>query len=151
MTTAARTLGENALAEVEAAHAFFADWFTGRIRDPAVLETRLSTFDPAFVRISPEGRIVTAADLAALLGRRRLEEDEAFSITIEDGGIVFEGSDAALVTYVERQSSKGTETRRRATAFFLAAPAAPNGVVWRHLQETMMVSTQPTPIGGRST
>ena len=86
MTAATRTLGEQALTEVEAAHAFFADWFTGRIRDRAVLEARLAAFDPAFVRISPEGKIVTAADLAALLDRRRLEEDAAFSIAIEDAG-----------------------------------------------------------------
>lgn len=151
MTTATRTLGEKALSEVEAAHTFFADWFTGRIWDTASLEARLSAFDPAFVRISPEGRIVTAADLAALLDRRRLKEDAAFSIAIEDGGIVFDGADAALVTYVERQVSRGAESRRRATALFLASPTAPNGVVWRHLQETMMVSTQPAPIGGRST
>ena len=32
----------------------------------------------------------------------------------------------------------GETTRRRSTALFLASPAAPRGVVWRHLQETWM-------------
>jgi hypothetical protein len=46
--------------------------------------------------------------------------------------------DAALIVYDEHQESAGVKTARRSSALFTADPDAPEGVVWRHLQETWL-------------
>ena len=46
--------------------------------------------------------------------------------------------EVAVVTYEEWQTRGDSSQGRVATAVFQAAPAAPNGVVWLHLHETML-------------
>ena len=49
--------------------------------------------------------------------------------------------DTALVTYEEWQfAGDHLLNRRTSTAYFSRASAAPNGVVWRHLHESMFES-----------
>lgn len=142
MSGGAATLGILALEEVRLCHAFFQDRFAGRT-DPAALDARLQAFSDEFLRVAPDGSLVTCGDLRSFLERRHDEEaGTGFSIHIENETVVWESADAALVSYVERQSSRGVSSRRLATALFIASPHPPGGVQWRHLQETMIPSPQ---------
>ena len=148
MRTGTPTIGAMALAEVETCHAFFCDWYAGRTRGAAALDARLAAFSPDFTRIAPDGRIVRFADLSRFLGERRSEETETgFAIRIEDGRVIWENPSAALVSYIEHQIAGDQTSRRLSTAFFLAKAEAPMGVVWRHLQETLI---DPPESGGHS-
>ena len=139
----ALSVGRRALEEVTLSHTFFEDWFAGRVNGSA-LAARLEAFSPDFIRIAPDGRTVAFADLRDFLSERRSEESGAvFSIHIAEGAVVWETVEVALVSYVEEQSSHGVFSRRRSTALFVAAPNAPLGVQWRHLQETMIDPPQP--------
>ena len=51
------------------------------------------------------------------------------------------GNDVALVVYDEHQVIDGEKSARRSSALFTADPDAPEGVVWRQLQETWITST----------
>jgi hypothetical protein len=130
-------LGALALAEVLACHAFFVDWYAGRLAEQT-LPDRLTAFSPEFLRIAPDGREVRFADLAGFLSARRAATPDNFAIRIEDGHTVWQDDRAALVSYVECQQTGAFETRRRSTALFLACPSVPHGVLWRHLQETTL-------------
>ena len=111
----AASIGMQALQEVQLCHAFFVDWYAGRIDDAALAE-RLTAFSPDFLRIAPDGRLVAFADLRGFLESRRAAEAETvFSIAIHDGAIVWESRQAALVSYVEEQTSRGSVSRRRST------------------------------------
>ncbi|GGD22809.1 hypothetical protein [Aureimonas glaciei] len=139
-------LGALALAEVVACHAFFVDWYAGRLGE-AALTDRLTAFSPDFLRIAPDGREVRFADLDGFLSARRAAKPDNFAIRIEDGHTVWQDDRAALVSYVEYQQTGALETRRRSTALFLACPTAPHGVLWRHLQETTI---QPNGSAGKT-
>ena len=148
MSACPASLGARALVEVETCHAFFVDWYAGRLGGGPALAARLAAFSPAFRRIAPDGRIVDYAELATFLGARRADEETTgFAIRIEDGRVLWESADAALISYVERQFSRQGENRRRSRALFVAAPEAPTGVVWLHLQETTI---DPTCVDGIS-
>ncbi|BDA84380.1 hypothetical protein Sa4125_19220 [Aureimonas sp. SA4125] len=146
MTAGHPDLGAAALVEVAACHAFFVDWYAGRLEE-AALSDRLAAFSPDFLRIAPDGRQVRFADLSMFLSARRVATAPDFAIRIEDGHTVWRDDRAALVSYVERQSAGQVETCRQSTALFIACPTAPLGVLWRHLQETTI---QPNGPAGHS-
>ncbi|MCW4115219.1 hypothetical protein NPA31_009640 [Aurantimonas sp. MSK8Z-1] len=140
MSAGPARLGRLAIEEVRLCHAFFEDRFAGRA-DPDATALRLAAFSPEFRRIAPDGGVVAYADLRAFLETRSAEEaGTGLAIRIEETAVVWENADAALVSYVEHQTSRSATSRRHATALFTAAPHSPAGVQWRHLQETLIPS-----------
>lgn len=95
-----------------------------------------ATMAPEFVVVTTEGGRLTRAELMAHFDRMAEGVGDDFAIAVDDFAVVHEGVDAVLVEYTETQWKRGARTRRRSTALFVPDAAAPNGVVWRHLQET---------------
>jgi hypothetical protein len=87
-------------------------------------------------RIGPEGAVQDRAAILAMLRAARAARPGDFAITIEMGIAQDLAPGTVLVTYDEGQVIGPRHTLRRSTAVFTADPAAPEGVVWRHLHET---------------
>lgn len=130
----ARDLAERAVDEARALHAFFVAWFrAGAGADFARCEAALA---PDFRMVTPDGRV---HERAAVIDRLRSAAGTAaddFAIDILQPTVVWRAGDAVLLEFVERQYREGRTTSRRSTGLFTDQPGAPNGVVWRHLQET---------------
>ena len=91
-----------------------------------------------FRMISPDGTIEEREAVVSVDKRRAREPRADFTIGVLDPRAIWASDGAVLLEYTEQQYRDGRTTRRRSTALFLASPAAPRGVVWRHLQETWM-------------
>ena len=128
-------IGAAAAREIVARHAFFVDWFAGRLEDSA-FAAALTAFEPDFHRIGPDGALQDHAGLTAMLAAARGRLSDGFAITIEDIAVLHETGEEALMTYVERQEHGGRTTFRRAGALFSRNADAPLGVAWRFVQET---------------
>ena len=126
-------LAEAAMREVEDLHRHFVELFTGRWPDIARCAV---AFAPEFEMVMPSGKSFDRTQALALLSAAKAAPD--FAITIQSPRVVWEGSDKALLQYVEQQYRDGKVTRRLSSALFSADRTAPNGVVWRYLHETWM-------------
>lgn len=131
----AGNIGAAAASEIVARHAFFVDWFAGRLSDSAFAAS-LAAFEPDFHRIDPDGALQDHTDLTAMLAAARGRLADGFAIAIEDIAVLHESGEEALITYVERQEHGGRTTFRRAGALFSRNAGAPLGVAWRFVQET---------------
>lgn len=130
---------EQCKAEIEALHRFFVSWLKGACpKDAASYDRVRSVLAPDFLIIGPNGTTTACQplldELYAAHGRRR--DDPGFRIWIEATTERWSGGGNALLVYEEWQSAEGRQTARISTALFEAAPDAPCGVHWRHLQET---------------
>ncbi|MGB8920961.1 MAG: DUF4440 domain-containing protein [Pseudomonas sp.] len=120
--------------EVIHAHEAIERWFAVE-QDEAALERLLTRFSPAFSMVSPLGRVLDFAALAALFrmagGKKsgfRIELREMRGIALHEGG--------ATLSYREQQTdASGLHTDRRSTVVFEKSEAG--RVLWRHLQETL--------------
>ena len=128
-------IGAAAAREIVARHAFFVDWFAGRLED-SDFAAALAAFEPDFHRIGPDGALQDHDGLTAMLAAARGRFGAGFAIAIEDVAVLREAGDDALMTYVERQEHAGRTTFRRAGALFSRNADAPLGVAWRFVQET---------------
>lgn len=128
-----------ARAEVLNRHAFFVGWFTGRLPD-AAMEQSARAFAPDMQMIGPSGGLATGREVIAMLQGLKAKRDPDFAIRVE---VLAERrlGDMALIVYDEHQILNGAKTARRASALFSADANAPEGVVWRHLQETWIATT----------
>lgn len=128
-----------ARAEVINRHAFFVGWFTGRLPD-AAMEQSARSFAPDMQMIGPSGGLATGREVIAMLQGLKAKRDPDFAIRVE---VLAERrlGDMALIVYDEHQILNGAKTARRASALFSADANAPEGVVWRHLQETWIATT----------
>lgn len=134
-------LGPQCREEVVGLHEFFVAWFGGEIENSAVELARFTAAShPNFVMVVPSGQIIDKA--AVVDGLRSAHGSRAgrdFRIEIRNvtDRVVAEG--AVLLTYQEWQfEGPRVASARTSTAMFVAAPHAPNGVVWRHLHETIL-------------
>ncbi|MDP3527532.1 MAG: DUF4440 domain-containing protein [Hoeflea sp.] len=125
----------SAQAEVIKRHAFFVEWFTGRGSE-AELEISLGAFAPDMTMIEPDGSMIGQAEVIAMIRSARGKRPADFDIRVELVEARQIGNDAALVIYDEHQVIDGEKTARRSSALFTADAQAPEGVVWRQLQET---------------
>ncbi len=127
-----------AIRETRDLHAFFVAWFRvagGPAADFARCEAALA---PDFRMVTPDGRVHDRAAVVDRLRAAKGSADPDFSIDILQPTAVWQTGDAVLLEFVEQQYRGGATTSRRSTGLFTDQPAAPNGVVWRHLQETWM-------------
>jgi len=128
-----------AKAEVINRHQFFVEWFTGRAAE-AELEMSLRAFAPDMMMIEPDAATIGPADIKAMITSARGKRPADFEIRVELVAARQIGDDVALVIYDEHQVIDGEKTARRSSAVFTADPDAPEGVVWRQLQETWITT-----------
>jgi hypothetical protein len=123
--------------EVLALHAFFADWFrdNGGVVDFAVCERSLAR---DFSMTAPDGSVLDRTAVMERIQQAHGSRAAGFAIVVLDPRTLWQGRNAVLVGYIERHDGDGPTTRRRSSGLLTREPAAPRGVVWRHLQETWM-------------
>jgi hypothetical protein len=131
------SLSDLAWQEVVALHAFFETWLgeSESVMDFSEVEAAIGK---DFRIISPDGTIEEREAIVSWIRGARGSRGSDFRIDASDPHAIWAGDGAVLMEYTEQQYRAGQTTRRRSTALFLASPAAPRGVVWRHLQETWM-------------
>jgi hypothetical protein len=129
------SLSDLAWREVVALHAFFETWLqeSELVMDFSEVEAAIGK---DFRIISPDGTIEEREAIVSSIRNARGSRGPTFTIAVLDPRAIWASEGAVLLEYTERQYRDGRTTRRRSTALFLASPAAPRGVVWRHLQET---------------
>lgn len=129
------------VAEVIRLHEVIAAWTTGEAANTddsyALFAGALA---PGFMIINPGG---VAEDRNTIVSRfRGLHGSRAgrdFRIEIRQAAVHRETGDLALVTYHEHWFEGAAEKSVIiATALLQAAPAAPGGLLWRHLHETWL-------------
>jgi len=128
-----------AQAEVINRHHFFVEWFTGRAGE-AEMELSARAFAPDMLMIEPDGKMIGADEIVGMIRGARGKRPADFEIRVELVAARQIGNDIALVTYDEHQVIEGQKTARRSSAVFSADPEAPEGVVWRQLQETWITT-----------
>ncbi|MCC0019163.1 MAG: hypothetical protein H6887_17535 [Hoeflea sp.] len=128
-----------AQAEVVNRHHFFVEWFTGRASE-AELETSLRAFAPDMVMIEPDANTIGRDEVVAMVTGARGKRPADFEIRVELISARLIGSDIVAVVYDEHQVIDGERSARRSSAVFSADPDAPEGVAWRHLQETWIAT-----------
>ena len=139
---------ERARREVIELHDFFMAWFRPVTAETAMLDLDrcAAALAPDFQQIGPDGQAYPRDLLLQRLAAARGCRPAGFVIEIEDIRPVWQNDAAILLDYVERQyclepskaDAVSGETWRRSTAFFTLSTMAPQGVVWRHLQETWL-------------
>lgn len=136
-------LAERAIADVRDLHAFFVGWFRG---DGGLdFSTCERTLGPDFRLINPNGSTDDRRSIIERLRAARGSVPAGFTIEVLQPRVVWQSADAVLLEYVEHQYRGGKTTDRLSTALFTPEPQAPNGVVWRHLQETWIETAGDSP------
>ena len=143
------SLIRDAEAEVVARHDFFVAWFTGRA-DESAMDTSARAFAPDMRMIAPDGGIASSAEVVAMLRRARaiLRDDFEIRVKLVESRLL--SPELALVTYDEHQHRNGKRTARRSTALFSPDKDAPEGVVWRFLQETWIENQETEQQGDKA-
>ena len=137
---AVHDLAGKAIDETRQLHAFFTAWFRGVASPSADFATCEAVLAPDFRMVTPDGQI---HDRAAVIERLRAARSSAaadFAIEILQPRVTWQSGDAVLLEFIERQYREGRTANRRSTGLFTEESAAPRGVVWRHLQETWVLS-----------
>jgi hypothetical protein len=140
MSGARAEMASAAASEVHALHEFFTRWFRGDIAEESGVERVAAALSAEFRMVAPNGLALGREDVLAWISGARASRPGDFTIAIDGAEVVWSDPDHALVVYIERQAAAGGVSERRSSAFFIRQPAAPNGVQWRHLQETWMSS-----------
>lgn len=136
--TGTPTLFERARAEVVDLHRFFVEWYDAKTAGTADFDRFERAMGEGFLMIPPDGRILDREAVVGYVRGNRGGFDGDFAIEIEDVRPGWEAGDVIVVTYVEVQARGGKNSRRQASAVFTRSSSAPNGVEWRHLQETWL-------------
>lgn len=124
-----------AQAEVVNRHHFFVEWFTGRASE-AELAASLRAFAPDMVMIEPDANTIGRDEVVTMVTGARGKRPADFEIRVELISARSIDSETVAVVYDEHQVIDGVKSARRSSAVFSADKEAPEGVVWRHLQET---------------
>jgi len=128
-----------AQAEVVKRHDFFVEWFTGRATE-AELQTSIRAFAPDLVMIEPDSNTIGTDQIVDMITSARGMRPADFEIRVELIASRQISDDVALVIYDEHQLIDDQKSARRSSAVFSADPGAPEGVVWRQLQETWITT-----------
>lgn len=128
-----------AKAEVVNRHHFFVEWFTGRAPETAI-HAVLRVFAPDMKMIEPDGSMIGAEDVRAMVEGARGKRSADFEIRVDVLEARHVGDDIVVVIYNEHQVIDGQKSARRSSALFSPDTDAPEGVVWRQLQETWITN-----------
>jgi hypothetical protein len=130
---------ENARKEVVDLHAFFVDWFQGRLPPTKAAFARFANVMGAeFYIVSPHGRLMERTALLNGLWQAH-GQWAANGGTIEIRNFVLRGGSEQLwATYEEWQTVQGEERGRLSTVLFAKDNSAPYGLVWLLAHETWL-------------
>ncbi len=127
-------LAQRAIDEARELHAFFVAWFrAGSSADFTRCERALA---PDFRMVTPDGRVHERATIIDRLRAARGTAAGDFFIDVLQPIVAWRTEHAVLLEFIERQYREARTTDRRSSGLFTDQSGAPNGVVWRHLQET---------------
>lgn len=142
----AEALKDRGRDEILSFHRLLERWFRGDEPGDVSLENAIAPertrFDPHFTYVLPSGRLTTGAaklDWLADIHGTRL----GIAIEIRDMAVICCDQTSVAIRYQEWQTERDVVTCRLSTALFVAAPAAPNQVAWRHLHETWLADRGP--------
>ncbi len=120
--------------DVLSTHVLIREWLSGEATAPEHCAGLLARFSPAFTMISPGGRQLDSAGLAAFF-RAAGGSRPGLQMRISDLVLVQESAAGATVSYRECQSQPGADdTERLSTVVYEKTPAGT--LLWRHLHET---------------
>jgi hypothetical protein len=126
------SLGPAATREIRRLHLGFERWFHGdESCEFGEIERSLAA---DFTFFAPNGEVVERTEL--LDGIRAAFGSRPIRIRIEAATVLWESDDAVLMAYEEWHGHDDRSTARRSTALLTPDPGAPEGLVWRHVQET---------------
>lgn len=124
--------------EIERLHAFFVDWYTGRL-DPVAFDRFETALGPGFEMVTPEGECMKRAPVVEMVHEKGdTHRPGTFDIEIQNVTPVAIETDHALVRYEEHQRTPDGRTARLSTVYFESDDDAPEGLVWRHVHETWL-------------
>lgn len=124
--------------EIEVLHAFFVDWYTGRLENDALTRVERALASD-FEMVTPDGERRAYADVVdGIRGRYASHDPGAFAIEIRNVETRRALEDHRLVRYEEWQTTAGETTGRLSTVLFEGDAEAPGGVVWLDLHETWL-------------
>ena len=126
---------ERAKTEIVKRHDFFVEWFTGRAAE-ADLQISIRAFAPDMVMIEPDSNTIGKEAIVGMITGARGKRPTDFEIRVDMIAARQIADNIVLVVYDEHQVIDGEKSARRSSAVFSADPDAPEGVVWRQLQET---------------
>lgn len=120
--------------DVLSTHVLIREWLGGETTNRKYCADLLARFSPGFTMISPAGKLLDAAGLAAFFqaaGGSR----PGLQMHISDLVLLQESAAGASVAYRESQSLPGGEnTQRLSTVVYEKTPDGK--LLWRHLHET---------------
>jgi hypothetical protein len=123
--------------EIRQLHEFFEGWLDGSLPDTDAAFARLTeALAPDFTMIVPEGETI---DRSELLTRLRPANGRApRRITIDETHLIGQSGDMIVAAYTETHKRPDKERSRVSTVVFVKDGAAPNGLRWLHIQETLV-------------
>ena len=118
--------------EIDELHQCFEAWFLGSGGDLDRVERALG---PSFTFVGPDGvRSDRSAVIAQIDGGRA--HTDALVIRITDHRLITATDDVVVAEYIEHHDLADRSNHRRSTVVFDVDPDGPNGLRWRHVQET---------------
>lgn len=121
--------------EIIELHEFFEGYFLGTLPLEA-LDRAEAAFHPHFSMIGPDGDLRNRATILQMLHDGHHHTDD-LTITTSQHTLVHDDGDTIVATYVERHDLRdGRSNERLTSVVFVPDGAAPNGLLWRHAQET---------------
>lgn len=120
--------------DVVSTHELIRDWLAGVSTDAAACSALLARFAPGFSMISPAGKVLDKAGLAAFFSAASGSRP-GLHMRIADLVLLQESEQGATVSYRERQTQTGAQpTERWSTVVYEKTPDG--RLLWRHLHET---------------
>ena len=120
--------------DVVSTHELIRGWLAGATTDAAVYTALLARFAPGFSMISPGGKVLDKAGLAAFFNTAAGSRP-GLEMQIADLLLLQESEHGATVSYRERQTQTGAQpTERWSTVVYEKTPDG--RLLWRHLHET---------------
>jgi len=129
--------------EIAELHAFFEDWFVGRLpNDHSTFARFADAMGEGFEIVSPAGTAMGRDDLLALLRSAHGSSAEgALRIWTDNVSVRSLGDGLTLARYEEWQESDGETKGRLSSAVLRAHSSAPGGFLWLSVHETWLPSS----------
>ena len=120
--------------DVVSTHELIRDWLAGATTNAALCTALLARFAPGFSMISPTGKVLDKAGLAAFFNTAAGSRP-GLHMQIADLVLLQQSEHGATVSYRERQTQAGAQpTERWSTVVYEKTPEG--RLLWRHLHET---------------
>lgn len=137
--------------EIESLHAFFEDWYHGRVTaDAANFERVRAALADGFEMVTPDGEVHDRATVLSGIesqhGARR-GTDPGFRIEISGVSTIDVSGERALCRYIEHQRVDGVWEARVSSVLFGSSRGPANGIEWRHVHETWLPEPEAHPKG----